>query len=857
MSMNKIRKLRERLQQRFEAAKGKIELQAAPPTYPADASMAADEARQKLDQVIDDFIRAAAAWNAEHASDDDDGDNPFIEFANSEYASGLEEPPPVHAMRVSTGVGKTQRFAARLANHIRTTADAGAWLYLAPTHRLNEDTAKHFRSHGLSAKVYRGRDAPDPNIPGNMARPKPEQERMCLEREKVALAQACRQSIDKACCTSKHEQCASYDKCGYQRQLRGDQPNAWLAAHNMLFHPQKHFGDIAGVVIDETFYKHGIYGVELRRKEEEHDRFTLDDMAGEHENITALDCHSYWRDDLIQILREHPLGGLERARFIDKIQPEDCSCSIKEEWKIFDKIKFSPQMTSDELAKIKEQLPVILRARWMAGVWRTLRDLLQQEEVAVSGRLVLEKNKAGKIGLRHRGVREIVEARKVPTAILDATLPDVSVLRTWYPQVDVVANIEVEMPHVHIRQVIAAPVSQRKLWGTEKKPAVGEHNLKAIRRYVLQRWLESERQTMLVVCQQDAEKWLKQAGLPDGIAVEHFNNISGLDRYKDVYSLILVGRTIPSPVQVEAYAGALTGIEPIKTAATGNWYNRVSRGIRLANGSGIGVECDEHPDPVAEAIRLQICEAELVQALGRARGVNRKPDTPLTVDILADVVLPIPVNEVVLWTEPSAAVEMAVEGIVLAAPKDMAKAWPGIWETARAAKCVLEKIKALVPGARGNKDVFPIEYYTIGKTSLLGFLYRSATNKTRPVAAFFDPRILPNPRPWLEKRLGALASLAHVFRKGEIPPMAIKGGVIADATAVRALAPRETLDQLFDRAAKHPWRSLPPEQPSPAFVCDSGESPIPCPPHRHFNMRYRTVAEREAERRNKLPDAAA
>ena len=95
--------------------------------------------------------------------------------------------------------------------------------------------------------------------------------------------------------------------------------------------------------------------------------------------------------------------------------------------------------------------------------------------------------------------------------------------------------------------------------------------------------------------------------------------------------LITIGRTLPNVIEVEAYAGALTGIEPVKTAAAGKgprWFDRVMRGIRLKDGTGYAVEGDLHPDPMAEAVRWQICEGELVQAIGRARGVNRTACDP-------------------------------------------------------------------------------------------------------------------------------------------------------------------------------------------------------------------------------------
>jgi hypothetical protein len=737
------------------------------PTYPAVNTMPVEEARHALDQHIDAFIETTEIWNEYEPAP-----NWAIEVA-------VEGPPPAQAIRASTGIGKTQRFAAALGRHQHERP----WLYLVPTHRLGEDVAEHFEQHGLSARVYRGRDAADPAIPGNLDRPKPEQVRMCLESEKVALAQACGQRIDTACCRrSKKQRCASFDACGYQRQLRDERPDVWLAAHNMLFHPLRAFKEVSGVVIDETFYPHGIVGMTAHGDEGDH-VFTVNDLA---------EPMPYGRlsDDFIEMLREHPLGGLERDRLVGMMTPDGCTGMIKQEWRIVNSVELSPNMTAEEVAEVKEQVPTIRKARFRIGMWHALRDLLEAPEGTVSGRLLLRVNKKGKRVLRTRGVREIIEAREVPTLILDATLPDAAILQIWYPEVEIVGDIEVQMPaSVRVRQVTKAPVSQAKLWGSKKRPAK-EHNLKSIRRYILQRWLETDRQPLLVICQKDVEEWLlREAGLPEGISVEHFNAISGLDQYKHVRSLILVGRTVPSPTAVEDLAGALTGVQPVKVAATGNWYDRVTRGIRLADGSGIAVENDQHPDPMAEAVRYQICEAELMQALGRARAINRGSETPLQIDILADVVLPVTVDEVMAWKEPSAAVEMAVEGIVLTAPGDMARAWPGLWETVRAAEGMLQRLKAAAGAVRGESPLSSIYNISIGKSGLSPLLYRTALTKFSH--AMFDPRLLPNPHPWLEARLGRLANLLHLFRGGDVPSMQGQGGLVVDDDKVLVIRPEK------------------------------------------------------------------
>jgi hypothetical protein len=432
--MSKFSEWRERLAQ--QASKAKRKPQPVEPTYPATHSLPIEEARRELDRHIDEFIRVTDPANL-----------------NWVERIALEGPPPAWAIRASTGIGKTQRFAARLARH----KPGRPCLYTVPTHRLGEDIAKHFERHGLTARVYRGRDAADPAIPGNLEQPKAKQMRMCLEPEKVALARRCGQPIERTCCKTKKQQCASYDDCGYQRQLRGDAPDVWLAAHNLLFHPLTAFKEVVCVVIDETFYQHGIVGMIPHGDDDAH-VFTIDDLAGLFDPSRPQQTFKL-SDDFIGMLREHPLGGLERDRLIGKMTPDGCTDMIKIEWEIVNSVNLTPNMTAEQIAEAKERVPTIRKARFRIGMWHGLRELLEAPEGTVSGRLLL-KDRKGKRVLRSQGVRKIIEAREVPTLMLDATLPDPAILQTWYPQVEVVADIEVQMsPAVRVRQVLNAPVS--------------------------------------------------------------------------------------------------------------------------------------------------------------------------------------------------------------------------------------------------------------------------------------------------------------------------------------------------------------------------------------------------------------
>ena len=173
-------------------------------------------------------------------------------------------------------------------------------------------------------------------------------------------------------------------------------------------------------------------------REDEEPGFELNEIADEHH-----------RRNLIELLRAHPLGGLQRALFVDEIEPYQCTQAINLEFEIAKRLKLTPEMTPQQLEQIKQGLPACARARHMVPVWAALRELLLSEDIEVSGRLVLTQNKkTGKTYLRVRGVREIVEDRKVPTILLDATLPSLDILQRFFPQMsaDDITDVDVDVP---------------------------------------------------------------------------------------------------------------------------------------------------------------------------------------------------------------------------------------------------------------------------------------------------------------------------------------------------------------------------------------------------------------------------
>ena len=194
--------------------------------------------------------------------------------------------------------------------------------------------------------------------------------------------------------------------------------------------------------------------------------------------------------------------------------------------------------------------------------------------------------------------------------------------------------------------------------------------------------------------QRDTHSHQAHAGLqvlPEGIAVAHHNATEGLDGFKDGGLLITICRTLADVLEAETYAGALSGLEPVRTVQPEKgprWYDRAPLALRMADGTGHPVQGDRHPDALAEATRWSAYETGVLQAIGRARAVNRTAENPVEIEVWSDLALSLTVDEVVQWDAVPAGSEadMLADGVGLESAPDMAACWPGVWETTRAAE---------------------------------------------------------------------------------------------------------------------------------------------------------------------------
>ena len=421
-----------------------------------------------------------------------------------------------------------------------------------------------------------------------------------------------------------------------------------------------------------------------------------------------------------------------------------------------------------------------------ATMWRILAEALESGHDAAGAELTHVMTESGSVRalrLRWRDRLRAGWAGAAPILHLDATLRP-ELVQTYLPMIDLGAPVSACQPHVRIRQVTNSPTSARALTPTTQAP---ERDRKAAARHLrdLCAWIglrarqchrPGQAVDLLVIGQKAAIDALRSAGLPPRVEAVHFNALSGLDRWGQIGGMIVLGRTLPAPRTVELLATALTGrVSAPNPDRAGWWYPMVERRIRLAGDRTAPLTMEEHADPTAEAVRWSICEGELIQAMGRGRGINRTADTVLEIDLLSDVVLPVTVNALVPWSEikPARRDLMALSGIVLENAADMATCFPELWPSAEAAR---------QDRSRSVTNCYYRDLYNSQMShSSAEVTYRPAGAGHRARIARVDLARIPDPEAWLTNRLGPLA-LCDIAA----PP----AGQAADEARIDALASR-------------------------------------------------------------------
>lgn len=744
----------------IEAVRTRIEA-ALNPKAPAVVRVSVKQARADLAEAVGTFMAAAAAWVPPGDDDtDDDEARPAL-------------PPPVHAIRVDVGAGKSEaaraglvgllaqmRAAQTMVAKLRAKGDTRSVAIAVPTHALGGEQAQKLidmpeaRAAGLTVRVWRGRDAADPDAPGQA---------MCRDLPAVTLAQELALDVQTTVCSRKLRdgtvaECPFFTSCGYQRQ-RQARADIWIVAHQLVFgRKPAALGVLAGVVVDESFWQAGIvprsaFPVDAL------DRW--DTVSNDRLGAQRL---AFLRRLALDVLRAHDEGPVLREQMLAIGLTAESAAEAR-------------RLELDRLVKPAELVPGMSAAARKAAAntaagnhlvvrlarfWQALRALLAEGGPEASGWLAVGRDDGGVRVVRQKGRRDVAKGWRVPTLILDATMR-LETVRPFYPSAETVADLAVATPHMRVRQVVDRAYSLAMLDPEGAKDAEERHRrmnrLRDLRVTIDTEARRVRPRRLLVVAQKRIEEALQALGpLPPNVILAHHKAVAGRDEWTtqagdtikggELGAIMAIGRTLPSPAAVGELAESLSGSH---VPLLDGWYQRVDA-IRETTDGAEMADADQHPDPLAEAIRWQIAEGELVQIIGRGRGVNRTAANPLSVLVLCDVPLPLPVAE----TMPAAALDptlpgrmLAEGGVVFDTAAHAARAYSRLLGNAEAARKRFQ---------REQSGTFPYKELLLGECpALVRVAYQLAGERQRPAVAWFDPLVVPDPEAWLADRLGPLA----------------------------------------------------------------------------------------------------
>jgi putative DNA primase/helicase len=683
---------------------------------------------------------------------------------------------PVLALSVAVGLGKTRAWRERVALALARTTHTG--VLAVPRHRLGDEIVHDLAAAGITARVYRGREANDPDQPG---------EKMCREIERAMLITEALGAVTPRACKKKDKECGFYHVCGYQRQ-RQQRPDIWIVPHQLLFRERPSFiSEPDSVVIDEAFWGAALHGVERPYR-------LLLSAINQHREIYIAGRGRQVRDssataDLMavsaRVYRALEMEGGGRIRRAALAKAGVTGADLKEayrlEWRRKIEVEVWPGMPFPQVRAICNK---IMTHNQLVGRLARFWDLLQRTLIAPDERSPWLEPREAEPMPGGEGTAPVVlmvwrddihPSWTAPTVVMDATMP-IEIVRQFFPAVDIPRCVAAPMPNSYVRQIIDRPMTAEMLipseYANQRTNATRRANVERVRKFLLVRADDVRPGTVLVITQLRLETELIAGGLPANVTVRHFNDIAGENAWKDVALVIVIGRTEPAPSAVERTARALFGaaVQEILVDHDGAIrYPRTTRGIRMRTGRGVAVEGPYHPDPRAEAVRRAICEAQLVQAIGRGRGVNRTDANALQIDILTNVVLPIEVDEVTTWDriQPGTAHLMRTAGAVPLSYTDMATAYPDLFASREAAKKTIMREAGNwgqtpiedSPDGR-NRGQTPISYLSIGVCPQFSRQrYRRRGARGPAVVLLYDSTWI-DPKDWLTERLGEVMLLA-------------------------------------------------------------------------------------------------
>ena len=519
-------------------------------------------------------------------------------------------PPPVHAIRIDVGGGKStqarRRIAMRLAE-MRAAGDDRTALFMVPTIKLADEQAVLFRAlpdtqnAGLTVEVWRGRERPDPDHPdfNDPTIPETRKMAMCRDLDAVSDAQEALADVQTSVCRQQNpdgttkSQCRFFDECSYQKQRNGH-ADVWFAAHEVIFSSKPAaMNKPAFMIVDESAWQDGLIGIGADER-----ILSLDTLAADAsipDAPIATERLRFLRRRMLDVLSNLPDGPIPHAAIeATAITSHSAGEARALEWRRkVDGIIHPGMRPSDRKAAVKAAQINKTIGR-LSVFWRAIEDLMRPGGPNASGwaALTMTDTRRGAVrALELKGRKGIGEAFHVPTLILDATMQP-EPLRYFWPALEVTADIAIRAPHQHVVQVQDRTYSKNHL-----RQANNVRNLRAILFRLAREYAPGR---VLCVIQKEFEATLRERrNLPANLDLAHHNDISGKDGWRDIDAMVVIGRTAAAPQAMEQLAEALSGEAIPRSTA---WYPQTDAVREMADGSYRPAQSDQHPHLLANPV---------------------------------------------------------------------------------------------------------------------------------------------------------------------------------------------------------------------------------------------------------------
>ncbi len=382
---------------------------------------------------------------------------------------------------------------------------------------------------------------------------------------------------------------------------------------------------------------------------------------------------------LHSIFARRPRSEIQAAEFITAVHISELQAARRNIWKFKANLRGLVKPGSNLVQVTKAIKSVTSRNRRVL----TLVEALDVLGLRISGKLApsgitFEEDDDGIRYLRLRRRHEIDRAwLSAPTLYLDATdISAIEIAKAWLPELVLKVNARAAAPHMNITQVVDSQMGYRRFIARGKDDErIAQNNRQKLAGVISNLGAEG-----LVICPKEVQLlWEQTATLPPGWTIWNFGAIRGRDEARGTPNLVIVSRPLPGPPEVELMTETIFRCR-VERLPNGEWYPLQGVGRLMSDGSGRRALAFRHPDPFVEAVRFAVCEGELLQAVGRGRGVRRTPDTQLQVLIVTNVPIPIPVDKLTRWNDLCATGPfdlLVVKGIVPLDYAGIAAALPG------------------------------------------------------------------------------------------------------------------------------------------------------------------------------------